>query len=49
MNTSLFFYVLPFLLKGMLGIFLVTVVLILCICLLNRFFPDGDQSPSAMR
>lgn len=39
MHTALFFDVLPFLGKGMVGIFLVTAILILCIRLLNRFFP----------
>ena len=35
MNTELFFYTLPFMAKGLLGIFTVTLVIILCIYLLN--------------
>ncbi len=35
MNTALFFETLPYMAKGMLGIFLVTLVIILAIWLLN--------------
>ncbi len=36
LNIELFLEVLPYLFQGMLGIFLVTVVMILCVCLLNK-------------
>lgn len=37
MNFDLFLYTLPFMLKGLLGIFAVTATIILCIFLLNKF------------
>lgn len=37
MNFQNFLYTLPFMLKGMVGIFIVTLVIIGCIYLLNRF------------
>lgn len=36
MNTELFMYVLPFALKGWIGVFIVTVVIMGCIALLNK-------------
>lgn len=37
MKTDLFMKVLPYLLEGMGGIFIVTLVIICCIAILNRF------------
>jgi len=36
MNVQLFLYTLPYMAKGMLGIFAVTLILVLCIVLLNK-------------
>ncbi len=40
MNVSAFLYTLPYMLKGMVGIFLVTAVIVLTIHLLGRFTKD---------
>lgn len=40
MNVSAFLYTLPYMLKGMVGIFLVTAVIVLTIHLLGRFAKD---------
>ena len=36
MNVEQFLYTLPFMLKGLVGIFAVTAVIILCIAILNK-------------
>ena len=36
MNVEQFLYTLPFMLKGLVGIFAVTAVIILCIVILNK-------------
>ena len=47
MNVELFMQTLPYMAKGMLGIFAVTLVLVACILLLNRLTSrkkdTGDQ------
>lgn len=50
MNVSLFLSVLPYIVKGMIGIFAVTAVIILCIVILNKtteFFENRKNSDNA--
>lgn len=44
MNLEMFLYTLPFMLKGMLGIFAVTIVIILTIVILNKVTAKFDKS-----
>jgi hypothetical protein len=44
MNYELFLKTLPFMAKGMAGIFIVTLVIMLCIVVLNKLTkPKGDS------
>ena len=42
-NFEAFLYTLPFMVKGMIGIFAVTLMIIACVALLNKLNLGGDN------
>jgi Na+-transporting methylmalonyl-CoA/oxaloacetate decarboxylase gamma subunit len=42
MNVGLFLQTLPYMVKGLAGVFAVTLLIMLCIALLNRFTASKD-------
>ena len=42
-NFDAFLYTLPFMFKGMIGIFAVTIMIIACVALLNKLNLGGDK------